>query len=88
MDLAIENGSLKAVSQHRLLIESDTREQIAFGADCVNGYAGPVLAMSERRLRDNAQKFKSAMPRVRPHFAVKALTAKCGRTLGIADLNF
>lgn len=72
MDLAIENSSLEAASQQRLLIESDTREQIAFSAGCVQGYEGPVLAMSERRLRVNAQKFKSAMPRVRPHFAVKA----------------
>ena len=41
MDLAIENGSLEAASQQRLLIESDTREQIAFSAGCVQGYEGP-----------------------------------------------
>jgi len=35
-------------------------------------YHAPVLLVSQQRLRQNAQRFIAAMPRVRPHYAVKA----------------
>ena len=56
----------------RLGVENDVREQIALGAGQTADYHRPVLVMSEQRLRDNARRFMAAMPRVRPHFAVKA----------------
>ena len=56
----------------RQQIENDIREQIAFSADHTDNYRRPVLVVSKQRLRANARRFMSAMPRVRPHFAVKA----------------
>ena len=59
-------------TNQRTKFEKDTREQIAFSMPCTENYDGPVLAVSEQRLRSNARSFIAAMPRVRPHFAVKA----------------
>ena len=59
-------------TQQRLMVEEDCRQQIAFTSSHTQDYLEPVLAMSRQRLRDNARRFKAAMPRVRTHFAVKA----------------
>ena len=56
----------------RQQVENDVREQIAFSAEHTDNYHRPVLVVSKQRLRANARRFMSAMPRVRPHFAVKA----------------
>ena len=72
MDLATEQMDTVLESNQRMMFEKDTREQIAFSTPCIENYIGPVLAVSEQRLRGNARNFIAAMPRVRPHFAVKA----------------
>jgi ornithine decarboxylase len=72
MDLAIEKMDTVLETNQRMMLEKDTREQIAFSTPCTENYVGPVLAVSEQRLRGNARSFIAAMPRVRPHFAVKA----------------
>ena len=72
MDLATEQMDTVLESSQRMMFEKDTREQIAFSTPCIENYIGPVLAVSEQRLRANARNFIAAMPRVRPHFAVKA----------------
>lgn len=54
------------------MAEQDAREQIAFSAAYAENYHEPVLVVSRQRLRNNVQRFMAAMPRVRPHFAVKA----------------
>ncbi len=59
-------------NQRRLMVEEDSRQQIAFTAPHTEDYIQPVLVMSRQRLRDNARRFMAAMPRVRAHFAVKA----------------
>ena len=59
-------------TQRRLMVEKDSRQQIAFTAPHTEDYSQPVLVMSRQRLHDNARRFMAAMPRVRPHFAVKA----------------
>ena len=59
-------------TQRRLMVEEDSRQQIAFTAPHTEDYSQPVLVMSRQRLHDNARRFMAAMPRVRPHFAVKA----------------
>ena len=56
----------------RLLIDEDIRQQVGFSSAAVADYLGPMLILSEQRLRDNARRFMQAMPRVRPHYAVKA----------------
>jgi ornithine decarboxylase len=56
----------------RLGVENDIREQVALSAAQTVDYDQPVLVMSMQRLRANARRFIAAMPRVRPHFAVKA----------------
>ena len=56
----------------RLGVENDIREQVALSAAQTVDYDQPVLVMSRQRLRANARRFIAAMPRVRPHFAVKA----------------
>ena len=56
----------------RLGVENDFREQMALSAGQTVDYDQPVLVMSRQRLRANARRFMAAMPRVRPHFAVKA----------------
>ena len=53
-------------------VEKDQRQQIAFCRDYSEHYSHPLLVMSKDKLRENAQRFKAAMPRVRPHFAVKS----------------
>jgi len=72
MDLATEQMDTVVETNQRAILEKDTREQIAFSTPCTENYDGPVLAVSEQRLRANARSFIAAMPRVRPHFAVKA----------------
>jgi ornithine decarboxylase len=72
MDLAIKEMDIVLDANQRTVFEKDTREQIAFSTPCTENYDGPVLAVSEQRLRSNARSFIAAMPRVRPHFAVKA----------------
>ena len=57
--------------QH-LLIAEDIRQQLSFSRAAAADYSGPLLVLSEQRLRDNARRFMQAMPRVRPHYAVKA----------------
>ena len=56
----------------RLGVENDIREQVALSAAQTVDYHQPVLVMSRQRLRANVRRFMAAMPRVRPHFAVKA----------------
>ena len=72
MALALKEMGSRQEEQRRIALEKDTREQMTFCADYIESYEDPMLVMSETRLRDNARRFKVAMPRVRPHFAVKA----------------
>jgi len=72
MDSAIKEMDTVLETNQRTMFEKDTREQVAFSMPCTENYDGPVLAVSEQRLRSNARSFIAAMPRVRPHFAVKA----------------
>ncbi|MDG2502183.1 MAG: type III PLP-dependent enzyme [Porticoccaceae bacterium] len=71
-DLAVTPTVVSALNKARLLAEEDAREQIAFSAAYADNYRGPVLVVSAQRLRRNVQRFMAALPRVRPHFAVKA----------------
>ena len=41
-------------------------------AKYVKRYNGPVVVISKKQLRSNVARFKSAMPNIRPHYAVKA----------------
>ena len=61
-----------ANAQQRLLIAEDIRQQVNFSSPPAADYSGPLLVMSEQRLRNNTRRFVQAMPRVRPHYAVKA----------------
>ena len=72
MVLALKEMASRQEEQRRIALEKDTREQMTFCVDFRESYEDPMLVMSETRLRDNARRFKAAMPRVRPHFAVKA----------------
>ena len=72
MALAIEETDVAMDTKQRLMLEKDIREQVAFSLSCAENYVDPLLAISEHRLRANARSFIAAMPRVRPHFAVKA----------------
>jgi len=56
----------------RALIDDDIRQQVSFSSAEAAGYSEPLLVMSEQRLRNNVRRFMQAMPRVRPHYAVKA----------------
>ena len=76
MDLALKKTDAGTEASQRARLENDVREQVAFSTVCAENYIDPLLAVSEHRLRANARSFIAAMPRVRPHFAVKALTAK------------
>jgi len=71
-DLAVTPLPISAQTEGRLMAEEDVRAQIAFSADYAENYHDPVLVVSRQRLRRNAQCFMAALPRVRPHFAVKA----------------
>ena len=71
-DLAVTHLPTSAQAEGRLMAEQDAREQIAFSAAYAENYHEPVLVVSRQRLRNNVQRFMAAMPRVRPHFAVKA----------------
>jgi ornithine decarboxylase len=72
MDLALKKTDVATEASQRARLEKDVREQIVFSTPCAENYIDPLLAVSEQRLRDNARSFIAAMPRVRPHFAVKA----------------
>ena len=54
------------------MAEEDARAQIAVTAPYAKNYQQPMLVVSRARLRKNVQRFMAALPRVRPHFAVKA----------------
>jgi len=56
----------------RALIDDDIRQQVSSSSAEAAGYSEPLLVMSEQRLRNNVRRFMQAMPRVRPHYAVKA----------------
>jgi len=56
----------------RALIDDDIRQQVSVSSAEAAGYSEPLLVMSEQRLRNNVRRFMQAMPRVRPHYAVKA----------------
>lgn len=70
--LAVDPAIIPFTKTPRLLIEDDLREQVAFTAAQAVDYSGPLLVISEQRLRNNVRRFIEAMPRVRPHYAVKA----------------
>ena len=72
MDLAFKETETEVEQRRRMSLELDAREQMAFTASYLKDYSEPLLVVSESRLRNNARRFKAAMPRVRPHFAVKA----------------
>jgi ornithine decarboxylase len=72
MDLAFDKIDSDIEQRRRTSLERDAREQVAFSKPYATNYSDPLLVVSESRLRDNACRFKAAMPRVRPHFAVKA----------------
>jgi ornithine decarboxylase len=72
MDLAFKEMETEVEQRRRMSLELDAREQMAFTASFLKDYSEPLLVVSESRLRNNARRFKAAMPRVRPHFAVKA----------------
>ncbi len=71
-DLAVTQLPIVAQTEGRLIAEEDAREQIAFTAAYAEHYHEPLLVVSRQRLRRNVQRFMAALPRVRPHFAVKA----------------
>ncbi|MGB1310478.1 MAG: hypothetical protein ACPG47_04670, partial [Leucothrix sp.] len=62
----------EALHNKQRLAVHDAQQQLAMSKPFTNNYVSPTLVMSEQRLRRNAQRFMAAMPRVRPHFAVKA----------------
>lgn len=64
------SADLDSVAQSSF--EKDQRQQITFCRNLASDFSCPLLVMSKQRLRDNAQRFMTAMPRVRPHFAVKS----------------
>ena len=53
-------------------MQKDLRDQVAMCAPYLKNYNQPVVVLSRERLRKNAQRFQKALPRVRPHYAVKA----------------
>ncbi len=56
----------QAMPINRLMVEKARQWQRS------NGYQHPALVVSEQQLLDNVQRFRRAMPRVRPYYAVKA----------------
>ena len=72
MTLAIISSNLEATQVRRAELEKRIRDQVAACAPLTQSYVDPMLVISEAKLRDNARRFMSALPRVRPHFAVKA----------------
>lgn len=71
-DVAVTQLPTSTQTVGRLMAEQNAREQIAFSAAYAENYSEPVLVVSRKHLRNNVQRFMAAMPRVRPHFAVKA----------------
>ena len=71
-ELAVKQCETSGPDARRLIAENAIRQQIARCNSQAVKYSGPVLVMSEERLRQNVRGFMAAMPRVRPHFAVKA----------------
>ncbi|MDG0968340.1 MAG: type III PLP-dependent enzyme [Porticoccaceae bacterium] len=72
MGLAIAPSSSSVSQIKRVKLEDSIRDQVAAYSAYTCDYVDPMLLMSEARLRDNARRFIASMPRVRPHFAVKA----------------
>ena len=72
----MENMAVNVTNRFNLVsankVEKDQRQQIAWCRDHSQDYTHPLLVVSKDRLRENARRFKAAMPRVRPHFAVKS----------------
>ena len=64
--------NLEATQVRRAELEKSIRDQVAACAPLTQSYVDPMLVIFEAKLRDNARRFMSALPRVRPHFAVKA----------------
>ena len=56
----------------RRMVEEDDCLQFAFSAPEVRDYRQPTVVISKQLLRANVRRFITAMPKVRPHFAVKA----------------
>ncbi len=54
------------------IVEEENCLEIAFSFPEVRDYGRPVVVISRQRLRDNIRRFRAAIPRVRPHFAVKS----------------
>ena len=72
MTLAMISSDLESTQVRRAELERLIRDQVANYAPLTRSYVDPMLVISERKLRDNARRFMAALPRVRPHFAVKA----------------
>lgn len=72
MNNTVENFSRKFVSDQPPMLAEDQAQQVAWCRDLEPQYISPLLVMSKQRLRENARRFTAAMPRVRPHFAVKS----------------
>lgn len=70
--LAVSQSETGGSDARRLSTENAIRQQVAHCSPQADKYTGPILVMSENRLRTNVRDFMAAMPRVRPHFAVKA----------------
>ena len=65
----IDTSRLLAVMSE---IQRDLRDQVAMCAPYLKNYNQPVVVLSRERLRKNVQRFQKALPRVQPHYAVKA----------------
>ena len=65
----IDTSRLLAVMSE---IQRDLRDQVAMCTPFLKNYNQPVVVLSRERLRKNAQRFQKALPRVQPHYAVKA----------------
>ena len=65
----IDTSRLLAVMSE---MQKDLRDQVAMCAPYLKNYNQPVVVLSRERLRNNAQRFQKALPRVKPHYAVKA----------------
>ena len=65
----IDTSRLLAVMSE---IQRDLRDQVSMCTPFLKNYNQPVVVLSRERLRKNAQRFQKALPRVQPHYAVKA----------------
>lgn len=64
--------NLEVTQARQAALDISIRHQVASCEHLAQDYENPRLAVSESKLRDNARRFMAALPRVRPHFAVKA----------------